>query len=408
MVVKGFRIPLYPNNKQSTKLFQIAGATRYIYNWALEFALNYFEETHKFISAFDMTKKLTKHKKIEENNWLYTIPNSSLKQSVKNAANAVKNTFMSNKENHTNNEVHFKAKYFRDATVYLDSCAIQFDNNYVKIEKITQSKRQNRQRLNWIKMDKRHKLPTNLKSYYNPTIKFIHEQWYLCIGAKVPDEEVETIKEIEVCDGIGIDVGVKDLAICSNEEVFPNINKVNKKLKKLDKQYKHMQRRFDKKSKKHMVKDENGKNHVEYTNNMTKLRKKMRRVVARITNIRNDYINKTVDKIIKHSPPFIAVEDLNIRGMMKNKYLSKAVQNQKLYTFTSKLQYKCEWNAIQFVKIDRWYPSSKKCSCCGNIYKDLKLKDRVYNCKVCGLSLDRDFNASINIREEGRRLLSLV
>ena len=408
MTVKGFRIPLYPNNKQSTRLFQIADATRYIYNWALEFVLNYFEETHKFISAFDMTKELTKYKKIEENNWLYTIPNSSLKQSVKNAADAVKNTFMSNKENHTNNEVHYKAKYFMDATIYLDSCAIQFDNNYIKIEKITQSKRQNRQRLNWIKMDKRHKLPTNLKSYYNPTIKFIHEQWYLCIGAEVSDEEVETVKEIEVCDGIGIDVGVKDLAICSNEEVFPNINKVSKKLKKLDKQYKHMQRRFNKKSKKHMIKGEDGKNHVEYTNNMTKLRKKMRRVIARMTNIRNDYINKAVDKIIKHNPPFIAVEDLNIRGMMKNKHLSKAVQNQKLYTFTSKLQYKCEWNGIQFVKIDRWYPSSKKCSCCGNIYKDLKLKDRVYNCKVCGLSLDRDYNASINIREEGRRLLSLA
>ena len=408
MTVKGFKIPLYPNNKQSTRLFQIAGATRYIYNWALEFALNYFEETHKFISAFDMTKELTKYKKIEENNWLYTIPNSSLKQSVKNAADAVRDTFMSNKENHTNNEVHYKAKYFMDATIYLDSCAVQFDNNYIKIEKITQSKRQNRQRLNWIKMDKRHKLPTDLKSYYNPTIKFIHEQWYLCIGAEVPDEEVETIKEIEVCDGIGIDVGVKDLAICSNEEVFPNINKVNKKLKKLDKQYKHMQRRFDKKSKKHMVKGKDGKNHVEYTNNMTKLRKKMRRVIARITNIRNDYINKTVDKIIKHNPSFIAVEDLNIRGMMKNKHLSKAVQNQKLYTFTSKLQYKCEWNGIQFVKIDRWYPSSKKCNCCGNIYKDLKLKDRVYNCKVCGLIIDRDYNASLNIREEGRRLLSLV
>lgn len=164
MTIKGFRIPLYPNNKQSTRLFQIAGATRYIYNWALEFVLNYFEETHKFISAFDMTKELTKYKKIEGNDWLYTIPNSSLKQSVKNAANAVKNTFMSNKENHTNNEVHYKAKYFMDATIYLDSCAIQFDNNYIKLEKITQSKRQNRQRLNWIKMDKRHKLPTNLKS----------------------------------------------------------------------------------------------------------------------------------------------------------------------------------------------------------------------------------------------------
>ena len=408
MVVKGFRIPLYPNNKQSTRLFQIAGATRYIYNWALGFVLYYFEETHKFISAFDMTKELTKYKKIKENNWLYTIPNSSLKQSVKNAADAVKNTFMFNKENHTNNEVHYKAKYFMNTTIYLDSCAIQFDNNYVKIEKITQSKRQNRQRLNWIKMDKRHKLPTNLKSYYNPTIKFIHEQWYLCIGTEVSKEEVKTTEEIEACDGIGIDVGVKDLAICSNEEVFPNINKVNKKLKKLDKQYKHIQRRFDKKSKKHMVKGENGKKHVEYTNNMTKLRMKMRRVIARMTNIRNDYINKTVDKIIKHGPPFIAVEDLNIRGIMKNKHLSKAIQNQKLYTFISKLQYKCKWNGIQFVKINRWYPSSKKCNCCGNIYKDLKLKDRVYSCKVCGLTIDRDYNASINIREEGRRLLSLT
>lgn len=408
MTIKGYRVPIYPNNKQNTRLFQIAGATRYIYNWALEYAMNYYDENKKFISDNDLTKELTKFKKIKENNWLYTIPNSSLKQSVKNAANAVKDTYINNKNNHTNHEVHFKAKYFMDATIYLDSCATQFDNNYIKLEKITLSKRTNRQRLNWIRMDKKHKIPPNLKSYYNPTIKYIHEQWYLCIGVEVDDEETITPKESVATEGIGIDLGVKDLAICSNGDVYANINKTNKKIRKCEKRYKHMQRRFSKKSEKHLVKGEDGKKHVEYSNNMTKLRKKMRRLQAHITNIHNDYIHKTVDNIIKKNPEFIAMEDLNIRGMMKNKYLAKAVQNQKLYMFTSTLQYKCEWNGIKFVKIDRWYPSSKKCSCCGNIYKDLKLKDRVYNCKVCNLSIDRDYNASINIKEEGKRLLTLT
>ena len=408
MAIKGFQVPIYPNNKQATRMFQIAGATRYIYNWALEFALNYYDEHKKFIYAKDMTKELTKFKRIKENNWLYTIPNNSLKQSVKNAANAVIDTFMGNKEKHTNNEVHYKAKYFRDATIYLDSCAIQFNNNYVKLDKVVLTKKKNRQRLNWVKMDKRHKIPTDLKSYYNPTIKYIHEQWYLCIGVDVPNEEVVTEKVPTKSEGIGIDVGVKDLAVCSNGNVCANVNKTNKKIKKCEKRYKHWQRRFSKKSKKHMVKGEGGKNHVVYTNNMTKLRMKMRRLQAHITNIRNDYIYKTVNNIIKQNPDFIAVEDLNIQGMMKNKHLSRAVQNQKLYMLISTIEYKCEWNGIPFIKIGRWYPSSKKCSCCGNIYKDLKLKDRVYNCSSCGLSLDRDYNASINIREEGRKLLSLA
>lgn len=102
---------------------------------------------------------------------------------------------------------------------------------------------------------------------------------------------------------------------------------------------------------------------------------------------------------------YSTIEDLNISGIMKNKHLSKAIQNQKLYFFKTVLTYKCNWHDIPLAVIDRWYPSSKKCSCCGNIYKDLKLKDRTYNCSVCGISLDRDYNASINIKNEGFRIL---
>lgn len=399
---KGFQYTLYPNNKQNTRMFQIAGATRYAYNWALDFAMKYFEENHKFISPNDITKEFTKHKRENDNKWLYTIPNNTLKQSVKNAAQTVIDVYMSNKENHTNNEPHFKRKFKAEPTIYLDSNQVKFTKNSVKLDKISLSQRGNRSKLNWVRLSKKHNIPIGLKSYQNPTVKFVDNKWVVSISIELPDShepDACIIPENLANDGIGMDLGIKELAVCSNGDIFENINKTPK-VRKLEKLHRHRQRKFSKKLEKNKVDDK-----VVYSKNMIKQKDKTHKLDIRLKNIRNNYIYQSVNKIIKQKPSFISIEDLNIKGMMKNKHLSKAIQNQKLYFFKTVLTYKCDWHDIPLAVIDRWYPSSKKCSCCGNIYKDLKLKNRTYNCSVCGISLDRDYNASINIKNEGFRIL---
>lgn len=398
-LIKVYKYKLYPNNKQNTRMFNIASATRFAYNWALSFALTYFKNNKKFISEYDLTKEFTKYKK--DNTWLYEYPNNSLKQAVKNAGRAVITTFMQNKKNGTNNEVRFKKKFKTTSTIYLDSCQVKFTNNSVKLDMIALSKKQNRKVINFIRLSNKHKIPLNCNSFINPTVKFDGINWYITCGVDVSNN-VQTKDSVSLEDGLGIDLGIKDLAICSNKYVFPNINKT-KNVKKLIKGYKHQQRKLSRQ----MLINRDSNNKVIYTNNINKQIHTLKKLSKHLTNVRTNYIYNVINSILNQKPKFIAIENLNVKGMMKNKHLSKAIQNQKFYEFRRILTYKCNWLDIPLVAIDTFYPSSKKCSVCGSIKKDLKLKDRTYVCECCNTIIDRDYNASINIREEGRRLLSL-
>lgn len=394
-MIKSFKYKLYPNNKQNTRMLEIAGATRFAYNWALSFAMEYFEQNHKFISVNNLTKEFTKYKK--NNNWLYKFPSNSTKQAVKNAGQTVINVYMNNKEKHTNNKPCFKRKFKSTPTIYLDSCQVEFTNNFVKLDKISLSQKSNRTRINWVRLSNKHKIPTDLKTYITPTIKFDGFNWYITVSVEIED----VIPMGTPTEGIGIDLGIKDLAICSNGIIFPNINKT-KKVKYLEKKYKKEQRKFSRQIETNKV-----NNKIYYSNNMVKQRQKLKKLASQLTHIRENYIYQSISNIINQKPQFISIEDLNIKGMLKNKHLSKLIQEQKLHFFRQVLTYKCSHYNIPLIIIDRWYPSSKECSNCHNIYKQLKLSDRIYNCPVCNLSVDRDFNASINIREKGRQLLQL-
>jgi putative transposase len=189
---------------------------------------------------------------------------------------------------------------------------------------------------------------------------------------------------------MGIDLGVKDLAICSNKQVFANINK-SKEVKRLEKKLKREQRSLSRMF-------ENKKKGESSQKNIQKQKRKVQRIHHRLDNIRTDYINKTIAEIVKTKPSYITIENLNVSGMMKNRHLSKAVASQKFYEFRTKLKTKCDDNGIELRIVDRWYPSSKICHYCGNIKKDLKLSDRIYRCD-CGYVEDRDFNASLNLRD---------
>ena len=186
---------------------------------------------------------------------------------------------------------------------------------------------------------------------------------------------------------MGISINVLDKPI-------KNINK-SKKVRKLKKRLKRLQRQVSRK----YETNKQGNKFVK-TNNIIKLEKRIKLLHRKLSNIRNNHIHQATNKIIKLSPYRVVMEDLNIKGMMKNKHLSKAIQEQEFYEFIRQMKYKCEFNGIQFVQADRYFPSSKLCSCCGSIKKDLKLKDRVYKCN-CGLEIDRDKNASINLSNYG-------
>ena len=212
-------------------------------------------------------------------------------------------------------------------------------------------------------------------------------RYYVSVLVEIPDTEASTTNS----EGIGIDLGLKDFAIVSNGKIYKNINK-SVRLKKFEKRLHREQKCLSRKY------ENLKKGEPTQKNNIQKQRLKVQKLHHKIDNIRTDYINKTIAEIVKTKPSYITIEDLNVSGMMKNRHLSKAVASQKFYEFRVKLKAKCDENGIELRVVDRWYPSSRICHCCGSVKKDLKLSDRVYRC-ACGYSEDRDFNASLNLRD---------
>ena len=247
--------------------------------------------------------------------------------------------------------------------------------------------------MNWVKLAEKGRIPTDCK-YSNPRVTFDGINFWISVGI-----EVEESIEVPTNNGVGIDLGIKDLAICSDNNTYKNINKT-KEIKRLKKKKRRLQRKV---SRKYLI---NKKGVCYYkTSNIIKLENQLLKLNHRLTNIRHNYLHKTTSEIINRKPIFIALEDLNVTGMMKNKYLAKAIQEQSFYEFKRIISYKANWNNIKIIEVPRFYPSSKTCSKCGFIKKDLKLKDRIYKCDNCGLIIDRDLNASINLMKYGQSIL---
>ena len=380
-MIKTFKIKLKPNNKQKTKMFQFVDAKRFAYNWALAKEQENYKNGGKFISDCELRKEFTQLKKQEEYKWLYSISNDVTKQAIKDACISYKRFFK-----RQGKFPKFKSKKKSRPSFYVDNVKIKFTDTHVKLEKISTSQKKNKSKLNWIRLCEKNKIPTNGK-YINPHVVFDGIDWYICVGIEYEDCLDKTYNQ-----GIGIDLGVKDLAICSDGNTYKNINKT-KQIKRLEKRKRRLQRSI---SKKYL----NNKKAECYnkTSNIIKSEKKLLKLNHRLTNIRDNYLHQVTSEIIKRKPSFITIEDLNVTSMMKNKHLSKAIQEQKFYEFKRQLEYKCKLNNIELRIVDRFYPSSKLCHKCGCINKDLKLKDRVYKCE-CGYIEDRDYNASLNLRD---------
>lgn len=381
---------LVPNNKQKSKMFQYTNANRYIYNWTLEQQKLNYANGGKFISDGDLRKKLTQLKKTEEYKWLNSISNNVAKQSVKDACDSYKRFFKG-----LSQFPKFKSKKKTRPSFYQDNIKIKFTNTHVKFEGFTSSKKKNKQKLNWVRLAEKNRIPTDCK-YYNPRVTFDGTNWWISVGIDYEDS-INTPTN----DGIGIDLGIKDLAICSDGNTYKSINKTSK-LKKLSKKKRRLQKQV---SCKYEMNKKGGNRYCK-TSNIKKLEHKLLKLNHRISNIRNNYQHQVTSEIIKREPSFIALEDLNIKGMMKNKHLSKAIQEQGLYDFKRKLSYKAQWDNIKIVDVPRFFPSSKTCSNCGSYKGDLKLSDRTYKCESCGIELDRDYNASLNLKQYGESTLN--
>ena len=389
-MIRTIRVMLIPNNKQKTKLFQYANTARFAYNWALGREKENYKNGGKFISDKDLRKEFTQLKKTNEYSWLNEISNNVTKQAIKDACDAYKKFF----EGYSKFP-KFKSKKYSVPSFYQDNVKIKFTNTYVKIEGFATSKKKNKQKLNWVRLAEHNRIPTDCK-YTNPRIKYDGLNWYITVGIEYKDYTT-----LPSNDGIGIDLGIKDLAICSDGNLYKNINKTQK-VKKSEKQKRRLQRSISRSYEKNKKGDSYCK-----TKNVIKKEKLLLKLNRRLTNICHNYLHKVTSEIVKREPSFIVLEDLNVSGIMKNRHLSKAVQQQKLYKFRRQIEYKAKWNNISVIIADRYFPSSKLCNCCGAIKKDLKLSDRIYKCE-CGNEINRDYQASLNLKQYGKNILQSV
>ena len=382
-MILSYKTRLEPNDKQAGKFKQFAGAARYAYNWAIAKEKKAYELGNGFIGEVELRRIFTKHK--EYNDWLYTISNDVTKQAIKDAVVAFSNFFKGRAE-----YPRFKTKKKSKPSFYQDVFKFKASETHIKLEKIAGSARKNRTVANWVKLSEKGRIPMIDKGYKNPRITFDGIHWYVSVGVEVQDKPSQQMN-----DGIGIDLGIKDLAICSDKNVYKNINKTDR-IRRLEKQKRRKQREV---SKKYLM-NKNGEKYVK-TKNIVKAELALLKLNHKLTNIRRNYLHQVTNEIINRKPSFIVLEYLNVKGMMKNKRLAKAIQQQSLAEFTNLLEYKAEQNNIEVIYVDKFYPSSKTCSCCGVVKRDLKLKDRLCKCNSCGLGIDRDYNASLNLYRLG-------
>lgn len=383
ILLKSYKTEIKPTHEQIQKINKTIGTCRFIYNFYIAHNKELYDNGEKFMTAKAFS--LWINNEFIPNNpdfsWIKEVSSKSVKKSMENAYVAFTGFFKKQ-----SNFPRFKKKNKSDVKMYFvknSSTDCICERHRVKIPT-----------LGWVRLKEKGYIPTTRQGYVirSGTVSYKAGRYYVSVLIDVPNTKPSQLNEF----GLGIDLGVKEFAVMSNGVVKKNINK-SAKMKKLEKKLKKEQRCLSRKYER--LKIHNKKMKGEATRqNIQKQVLKVQKIHQRIDNIRNDYINKTVAEIVKTKPSYIAIEDLNVKGMMKNKHLSNAVASQNFYKFRIKLEEKCKECGIKLRVVDRWYPSSKMCHECGNIKKDLKLSDRKYICE-CGYHADRDYNASLNLRD---------
>ena len=376
---KSIKIELKLTNEQKTQVNKTIGTERFIYNEYIKYNQKQYELGNKFVSAFDFSKYINNVylPSNPDKKWIKEVSSKSVKQAMVYGEKAFKNFFKG-----LSSFPVFKKKGKNELGAYFvkdNKKDFEFYRHKIKIPT-----------LKFVRVKEYGYIPKNA-NIKSGTISKKADRYFLSLIMEVEDAIKETNTSTK---GLGIDLGIKDTAICSDGRVFKNINKT-KRVKKIKKKIKREQRKMSRsieysKSKKIKLKD---------LKNFSKKKLKIQRLFYRLNCIRDDYNNKMVNEITRTKLKYITIEDLKVSNMMKNKHLSKAIQEQNFYSIRTKLINKCKERNIELRLVDTFYPSSKTCSCCGSIKKDLKLNNRIYKCSNCGLEIDRDYNASINLEK---------
>ena len=377
-MLKSFKTEINPSEEQKVKIHKTIGTCRFIYNFYLAHNKELYDKGEKFMSGKSFSVWLN-NEYLPQNPdklWIKEVSSKSVKHSIENGCIAFTRFFK-----HQSAFPNFKKKGKSDVKMY-------FVKNNPK-DCRCERHRINIPSLGWVRIKEKGYIPTTKDGYVikSGTVSMKADRYYVSVLVEILNNKIANNSNA----GIGIDLGLKDFAIVSNGKTYKNINK-SAKLKKLEKQLIREQRSLSRKY------ENSKKGESTQRANIQKQTLKVQKLHHKIDNIRTDYINKTIAEMVKTKPSYITIEDLNVSGMMKNKHLSKAVASQKFYEFRTKLQAKCKENGIELRVVDRWYPSSKTCHCCGAIRKDLKLSDRIFQCD-CGYIEDRDFNAALNLRD---------
>ena len=376
-MLKSFKTEIDPTARQKTKINKTIGTCRYIYNLYLAHNKDLYDKGGKFMTGKSFSVWLNNEYISDhpDEAWIREAYSKAVKKSIENGYTAFTRFFR-----HQSAFPKFKKKGKSDVKMY-------FVKNNPK-DCFCERHRIKIPTLGWVRLKEKGYIPTTKDGWKikSGTVSIKAGRYYVSVLVEIPDVQMSDNSN----EGIGIDLGLKDLAVVSNGKVYKNINK-SARIRRLEKQLRREQRRLSRKY-------EDLKKGESTQKNIQKQRLKVQRLHQKIDNIRTDYINKTIAEIVKTKPSYITIEDLNVSGMMKNRHLSKAVASQRFYEFRTRLKAKCEENGIELRIVDRWYPSSKMCHCCGSIRKDLKLSDRIYCCP-CGYVEDRDLNASLNLRD---------
>lgn len=421
MKLRAIKVMLLPNNWQKTRFFQYAGVSRFAYNWALTKEMESLKNGNGLIPDKELRKEFTQLKKQKEYAWLNTVSNDVSKQAIKDLVQAFFIYFKKKKQpdykpytkkqleravrlgkplTEYDKQGHPKFKKKKDIqkySFYNDTDKLEITDRTARISALQKYGNRKRQaRKSFVKLAEKNRIPTDCK-YSNPRITYDGIHWWISVVVEI--EKTNLSLNTTETDGVGIDMGVKDLAIDSNGTKYANINKTNV-IRQLEKRKRRLQRQISRKY------DMNKKGECyQKTENIKKSEKKLLKLDQRLTNIRHNHRLQTVTSIINKNPKYICIEDLNVSGMMKNKHLSKAIQNQGLYEMRKLIECKASDNNIPVIVADRWFPSSKTCSCCGQVKKVLKLSDRTFRCD-CGYIEDRDVNAAKNLKSYGELALA--
>ncbi len=369
-----------PTDEQKSKIHQTIGVSRFIYNFYIARNKEIYEKEGKFVSGMDFSKWLNNEyiPNNQEMKWIKEVSSKATKQAIMNGDKSFRDFFKKAK-----GFPRFKKKKNQDVKAYFPK------NN--KTDWTIERHRVKIPTLGWVRLKEFGYIPIN-SMVKSGTVSKKADRYYVSILVEERDIKISNTNN----EGLGIDLGIKEFVVCSDGIKFKNINKTLT-VKKIEKTLKREQRKLSRKYESLKTRNKNIREGRATSQNIQKQIVKVQKLHQRLTNIRTDYINKTVANIVKQKPSYITIEDLNVKGMMKNKHLSKAIASQKFFEFKNKLVFKCKQNDVELRVVDRFYPSSKTCSNCGKVNKDLKLSDRIYRCN-CGLAIDRDLNASINLK----------